>query len=311
MLANKRVMDCSIMDELDKKILIDLQKNCRVTYQELSRSYGISANAIRRRILNLEESGEISGYVVTLSIAMTGSNQLFGILTGDGTRDEVEMIDEMGSHPNILAASAYSNGTYAFVGDYITAQEMHELSSFLRKMKGVVSAEIHPTIIPTGQEMELSSLHLRILKTLIQEPRLSIVEVAEKSGLTARRVRRLLGQLEESGAVHFSALVELGADTGIPFIARIRWDERQTTYETIIDWLKQKYPLTSWENFISAAEPVLFSLFVGENLTEVNEMTREIRKHPHIESVITSISKYHKYYESARYNMLLKMIKNV
>jgi len=93
------------MDELDKKIMADLQKNCRVPYQELSRRYGVSANAIRRRVLNLEESGEIARYSITLSIAMTGSSQLFGILTGDGSRDEIEMIDEMGAHPNISAAA--------------------------------------------------------------------------------------------------------------------------------------------------------------------------------------------------------------
>jgi len=299
------------MDELDKKILADLQKNCRLSYQELSRRYGVSANAIRRRVMNLEATGEIAGYSVLLSIAITGSSQLFGFLTGDGSRDEVEMIDEMGSHPNILAAAAYSNGIYAFVGMYDTAQEMHELSSYLRRIKGVLSAEIHPTIISTGMGMELTPLHLRILKVLLPEPRLSVVEIAERSGLTARRVRRLLGQLEESRAVFFNALIELGADRSIPFIARIRWDESKTTYEPIVDWLKEKYPLSSWENFISAIEPVLFSLLAGENLTEVNEMTREIRRYPHVLSVITTISKYHKFYHDVRYIKLKEMIENV
>jgi DNA-binding Lrp family transcriptional regulator len=300
-----------IMDELDKKILAELQNNCRITYQELSRRYGVSANAIRRRIMNLEETGEISGYAVTLSVGMTGSSQLFGILTGDGSRDEVEIIDEMGLHPNIIAAAAYSNGTYAFVGNYATTQQMHDLSSYLRGIKSILSAEIHPTIIPTGQRMELTPLHLRILKALIQEPRLPVVEIAERSGLTARRVRRLLGQLEESGAVHFNTLIELGADTSIPFIAIIRWDERATTYEHIIEWLKEKYPLASWENFISAMEPVIFSLIAGENLTQVNEMTREIRRHPHVVSVITTISTHHKFFTSYRRSKLREMIENV
>jgi len=300
-----------IMDELDKKLMAVLEKNCRITYQELSRRYGVSANAIRRRVMNLEETGEISKYIVALSIAMTGSSQLFGFLTGDGSRDEVEMIDEMGSHQNIIASAAYSNGTYAFVGNYDTTQEMHDISSYLRRIKGVLSAEIHPTIIPSGQGMNLTPLHLRILKVLIEEPRLPIVEIAEKSGLTSRRVRRLLGQLEESGAVQFRALLELGADTSIPYIARIRWDERSTNYESMIEWLKQKYPLSSWENFVSAIEPVLFALLAGENLTEVNETTREIRRHPHVESVITTTCTYHKFFRNIRHEKLLELIRNV
>ncbi|MFW9976367.1 MAG: Lrp/AsnC family transcriptional regulator, partial [Candidatus Thorarchaeota archaeon] len=109
------------MDEIDQKLLADLSKNCRLTYQELSRRYGFSANAIRRRIMNLEATGEISGYAVTLSIGVTRSSQLFGFLTGDGSRDEVELTEEIGSHPNIIAAAAYSNGIYAFVGEYVVA----------------------------------------------------------------------------------------------------------------------------------------------------------------------------------------------
>jgi len=290
--------------------MAELAKNCRVTYQELSRRYGISANAVRRRVLNLEETGEIAGYYVSLSIGMTGSSQIFGFLTSDGSRDEVEMIDEMGAHPGIAAASAYSNGTYAFVGHYATTQELHDLSSYLRKIKGVQSAEIHTIITPSGQAMQLSPLHLRILKALLHEPRLSIVEVAARSGLTARRVRRILGQLEESGAVQFRALLELGADTSIPFIARIRWDERKTTYTPIIDWLHQKYPLGFWQPFISASEPIVFALFAAEGLTEVNEISREIRRQPHIRSVSTIISIYHKYYTSARIEELRKLIES-
>lgn len=248
---------------------------------------------------------------MTLSIGMTGSSQLFGFLTSDGSRDEVEMIDEIGAHSNVSAAAAYSNGTYAFVANYDSAQELHELSIFLRRIKGVVDTEIHPTIIPPGQKMELTKLHLRVLKVLIEEPRLSIVEIANRSGLTARRVRRILGQLQENGAVQFKALVELGAASGIPFIARIRWNEKRTTYGSIIEWLERKYPLAVWEHFISATEPILFTLLAGENLTNVNEIAREIRRHPDIESVITSISKFHKFFPSLRYNKLLEMIKAV
>ena len=86
--------------------------------------------------------------------------------------------------------------------------------------------------------MELLPLHLRILKWLLEEPRISIVELAKKSGLTARRVRRLLDQLEQSGAVRFRALIELGAASSIPFIAKITWDEKQTTYEPILEWIE-------------------------------------------------------------------------
>ena len=296
------------MDEIDKNLIAELQRNCRVSYQQLSRSYGISANAIRRRILNLEETGEIAGYNVYLSPAMIGAEHLFGLLTSDGSRDEVELVDEIGSNANVIAAAAYSNGTFALVAEYRGPEELMKVSSFLRKLDGIIAAELHPILGPYGTHMELLPLHLRILKWLLEEPRISIVELAKKSGLTARRVRRLLDQLEQSGAVRFRALIELGAASSIPFIAKITWDEKQTTYEPILEWIEKTYPLIHWESFISASEPVLYSLLAAENLTQVTNITREIRKHPPVLGVITIISKYHKFFPNYRQNKLREMI---
>lgn len=297
------------MDELDTKILGVLGQNCRVSYQELSRRYGISANAIRRRILNLEESGEISGYSLLLTAEMLGVHRILGILTSDGSRDEVEVMDEIGNHFGVIASAAYSNGTYALIGEYRTSEELLGLTSHLRRIDSIQNSEIHQIIQGTGSPFQLSKMHLRILKTLINEPRLSVVEISNKSGLTARRVRRLLGQLEESGAVRFQALLELGAAATIPFLARVTWDERKTNYQDVRDIITQTYPLSHWETYVSASEPVLYSLLAVEGLVEVNELTRALRRNDKIESVKALISMFHKFYESITRQTLLDLIK--
>jgi len=296
------------MDELDMKILGDLGSNCRVSYQELSRRYGISANAIRRRVLNLQESGEIGGYSLMLSPAMVGVNRILGLLTADGSRDEVEVMDEIGSHSGVIASASYSNGIYALVGEYTSTEELLDLSSYFRKIESIEKTEVHQTIVPLGTQMELSRMHLRVLKPLLLEPRLSVVEVSKKSGLTARRVRRLLNQLEESGAVRFQALLKLGAANSIPFLARVTWDERIANYQEILDWIAKSYPLSHWETFVSATEPVLYSLLAVESLIEVNDVTRALRKYEKIQSVKALISKYHKFYPSITRLKLVEMI---
>ncbi|MGY5871012.1 MAG: Lrp/AsnC family transcriptional regulator [Candidatus Thorarchaeota archaeon] len=298
------------MDELDKKILGDLLKNCRVSYQELSRRYGISANAIRRRILNMEETGEISGYSLLLSAEMLGVYRVLGLLTSDGKRDEVEVMDEIGAHTGVIAAASYSNGIYALVGEYRTPDELHELTSHFRLIEGIEKSEIHQIIQASRTQMELTKMHLRVLKPLVNEPRLSVVEISKESGLTARRVRRILNQLEESGAVEFRALVELGAATSIPFLARVTWDERKTNYQEVRDLIEQTYPLAHWETYVSASEPVLYSLIAVEGLVEVNNVTRNLRRHEKIESVSAVISMFHKFYPSITRQTLLQMIED-
>jgi Lrp/AsnC family leucine-responsive transcriptional regulator len=296
------------MDELDVKILGDLATNCRVSYQELSRRYGISANAIRRRVLILEESGEISGYSLMLSAEMLGVHRVFGLLTSNGSRDEVEVMDEIGNHFGVIAAASYSNGTYALVGEYRSSEELLELTSHLRRIESIESVEIHQIIQGPSHPFKLSKMHLRILKHLIDDPKLSVVDIANQSGLSARRVRRLLSQLEESGCVEFRALLELGAATSIPFLARVTWDERKATYQEIRDLISEAYPLSHWETYVSASEPILYSLIAVEGLVQVNDVTRALRRHDKIDSVKALISMFHKFYESITRQTLLDMI---
>jgi DNA-binding Lrp family transcriptional regulator len=275
----------------------------------LSRKYDISANAIRRRILNLEESGVISGYSIALSPAMTETDYMFGILSTDGSRDEVEMVDAIGESKNILAAAAYTDGYYVFVAEYHGAEDQHQLGSFLRTLESVKHAELHTIVGGWGSKMKLTKTHLRVLEPLLTDPRLPIVEVAQLTGLTARRVRRLIRELEEGGALRFQALPELGAATSVPYIVRITWDERTADYSTISEWLVKDFPIAHWETYISAAEPVIFTLFVADDITELTETTRAIRANEHVTSVKVIIGSYHKYFSSHRYENLKKMVK--
>lgn len=297
------------MDELDRNILTDLERNCRISYQELSRKYGISANAIRRRILNLEESGVISGYSISLAPAMTGTDSVFGLLSTNGSRDEVEMVEVIGSSKYVLAAAAYSDGVYAFVAEYNGPEELQELGSFLRGLDSVENAELHTFIRSWGTEMKLTKTHLRVLEPLLEDPKLAVVDIAQKTGLTARRVRRLLRELEEGGSLRFSALTELGATTSLPYIVRILWDEKTATYETITEWLQKEYALQHWETYVSATEPVIFSLLVADDITDLTETVRSIRQSEHITSVKALIAGYHKYFSSYRHEKLVQMVR--
>jgi DNA-binding Lrp family transcriptional regulator len=295
---------------MDKRILTDLQYNCRISYQEFSRKYGISANAIRRRILNLEESGVISGYSIALSPAMTNTDFLFCLLSTDGTRDEVEMVDEIGTSKNVLAAASYTDGTYALVAEYHGPQELQEIGTFLRTLESVENAEIHTFIRSWGAKMNLTKTHLRVLAPLLDDPRLPIVDVAQQAGLTARRVRRLIRELEESGVLHFTALLELGAATSLPFIVQIHWNEKTATYSTITDWLLKDYPLQHWETYVSASEPVIYSLLVADDLTHLTATVRSIRQNEHVTSAKVLIGGHHKYFSSYRHQLLIDMVRD-
>jgi len=66
-----------MIDEIDRKILIELQNDCRQPLSELSEKAGLSASACHRRIKILEENGTIERYAARLSGESLGYNMTF------------------------------------------------------------------------------------------------------------------------------------------------------------------------------------------------------------------------------------------
>ena len=50
------------IDDIDRRILRELQVNARATFDELAPAVGLSASAVLRRVKRLEASGVIVGY---------------------------------------------------------------------------------------------------------------------------------------------------------------------------------------------------------------------------------------------------------
>lgn len=60
------------LDKIDKSILSQLQKNCRITIKELSENLGLSPTPVFERIKKMENVGLIERYVALIDPAMLG-----------------------------------------------------------------------------------------------------------------------------------------------------------------------------------------------------------------------------------------------
>ena len=60
------------LDQTDMKILELISKNSRIEYKELAEKIKLTANAIKYRIKNLEKSGIIKGYTISIDIRKLG-----------------------------------------------------------------------------------------------------------------------------------------------------------------------------------------------------------------------------------------------
>ena len=230
------------MDSIDKGILRALSDNCRITYRELALKFNISSSAIKKRVKKLEATGIITSYRLQVTAEMAGINRLYGMLTTDGSQDEAEFVNTLGANDKIIAAASYTGGNYVLIAEFRDSQDLWEIGAFLRTFDCVNNIETHQLLRPLGQKMEFSKLHLRILKTLNDDPRMSIVDIAEKSRLTARRIRKLVNEIIEGKAIRFTTFVELGAAGSIPFLMRIHGTNAQLTTVQFSHGLKRPLP---------------------------------------------------------------------
>ncbi|UCE10912.1 MAG: winged helix-turn-helix transcriptional regulator [Candidatus Thorarchaeota archaeon] len=280
------------MDLTDKRILLELDKDCRASYENLGRILGISANAVKKRVDKLISSGVIEEFSVVLRQAMTGADYLIAEVQTDGNEDEETFANTLGANEMINQVGLIADPTgrsYLVHAEYVGTQGLMKLGRFLRALENVTQVDLHTLLIGQGKRMDLTKLHLRVLRQLMNDARMQIGEIAERSGLTARRVRKAIQELQESEAFWFATRWNLSLGESTQFYVRINRDTQVMDHNEVDEWMRGQFPLEYWYSYVSAIEPVIFAKFVTEHFRQAEPISRVIKAAPFAVSTNTMI----------------------
>ena len=253
---------------------------------------GITATAVKKRVMKLLEGGMIDRFITTLNFEMIDSDLVLAIVQTDGSEFEEDFINELGEPPFVFQVSPIAcgkGGLYAVFAVTSGLSGLSEFGTFIRTLKPVTNSDIHVLLYPKGQKVDLTKTQLRVLKYLVENPRMSIVEIADLSGMTARRIRRTIEELQEGEGILFAVIWNLGIGGLTEVLLRIEWDEKNADHDSVIAWLSKRYPLEYWSPFISAAFPVIFARFVVEKLETIESIAREVKRAPFVKSLSTLV----------------------
>jgi DNA-binding Lrp family transcriptional regulator len=292
------------MDPMDKKILWELHEDCRMSYQKLSNILGISANAVKKRVAKLIETGVIYNFTAMLSLDYLKSEALYGLVYTDGEEDEEQFIQKLGSNPMVHVVGTIASGgggAYNFFAQYIGSQGLSELGRFVRTLEHVTQTEMFPLLIPKdhrgvqalpirGKEIggEFTRTELKVLRWLVDDSRMSISDVASHSGLTARRVGRTIEQLKDKG-VMFSVRWNLSAGGYDQVMIRTHVDEKKLAITEVAEWVRERFPNQFWLPYVSADEPIVFLSFVVSNMQEAEDIAQTLKRADFVKSTKVSV----------------------
>lgn len=274
------------MDEIDKGILFGMLQNCRTPYRTLAQQFKMTANAVKKRVQKLVDTGVIVQFTAELSPAMVDGENFLAVISTDAGENEEDFLHLIGSHNLVREIGVLSGSAYLAMGTYVGSESLRDLGSFLRSVENVSNVELHNLVKDAlhGKKTDLTKLQLRVLRCLVGDPRMPTKKISELTGLTVRRTRTTIRNLLECGAVSLGIRWNLSAGDGFVFLLRIQWDEKTGSLEDVLLFIGKNFPVAFYGPLVSATEPVVFAVFVVEQFKDADQISKKISGAPFVAS---------------------------
>ena len=296
------------LDLIDRKILLELDKNCRTPEKQIAKVVGRSREAVKYRIQQLEKKGIIDGYLTTINPSKFGYH-LFKIflqvenkeeerqklITYLKTKEQIYWIGLAEGNWDMIFATYAKNQVEFFEikNDILTKfnniiikmatgelVDVHQyLKHFLLPQHFKSVKEWEKTLIWGGitENNEIDKLDKQIIQILSNNARIPITELSKKVNSTQSIVRSRIKHLEELNIIQAYRisldLNKLGLEfyKAIIYLKQLPSHRKAAFYEYVKNHPKIIYfirTFTPWEIELE---------FVVESYLEFNEIIRELR----------------------------------
>ncbi len=299
------------MDDIDWAILREVGRNCRISYRELAKRVGLSTTAAMSRVASMQKDGTLVDFSVRPSDAMIGAEHYVAILHTDASEDIEEFIGQIGALPETIIVGELASTigrSYVVEGQCIGSARLQGIGRILRGLHGVTEVELHPVTRfkrPRGGKMDLTRHHLLVLRSLAKDARLPVNEIAEETGLTRRRVRRILKSLTETRAFLFTARGDFTKKRMTELVIRTHYDDYDSSLRAFEGCRETTAETGLYDVCYSATDPVAFVWFMVDDIREVDRVSKALSKEPFVVSTTPMVLKsMHKFPWFARLKLL-------
>jgi Lrp/AsnC family transcriptional regulator, leucine-responsive regulatory protein len=285
------------MDLIDKKILCELDVNCRTPLSKMAKKLRIGRNVLDYRIKKLEKDKIITNYICSVNLGKLGykSYKVYCKMKAMTSIKEKEFIEFVKNEKRVLhLIKTQGSYDYSFV---IAVQNVKELDSFLTEVKSrfrevlddyIVSIvvysrifKLHKLLLGEKQEtikfdrysedikeIELTEKDKKILEILSQEANISLIDLAEKSGYTIDIVKYRLKDLTQKIVSSFRVIVDMNKLSYFHYVVMLKIRNSSSKEEdNLVSWCETK------KNIIYLTKRIgSFDYEINVAITDINDL---------------------------------------
>jgi DNA-binding Lrp family transcriptional regulator len=282
------------VDPKDWALMWALEYDPRLSFQALAERFDVSPNAIKNRYNRLKKQRILGRGYAALSREMVGVEDIIAVISTDGSEKGSELMKEIATHPAGCEIYRTGDRRYELWSMVSGTTEAFGLKLFLEKLDSVIHVEMRPIVFvfphmppdyfmqTRGKKVNFTHNQLLVLRQLVESMRMPVSKIAKETGLTSRRVRKIISELQWGGGVHLINGYNPFALGDMEYRLKIWFDSTQTTGQDFAKVLAEKYPNEFWWSSVTTNEPILDVGLIINDANQVPPIIREIKANPYI-----------------------------
>ena len=207
-----------MVDKLDLKIISLLSMNCRISYRNISSIVDLTPNAVKRRVNKMISSGIIKDFVVRVNPYLFGYEKEYSLTITNITRkfkeedivNKLRLVGEM-----LVYAKQLGGSSICVLAVKSQSEERIKLINDLLK-PAVIEKSIFANYKSTS--IEIQTTDLKIIKSLLLNPRMQIEEISKYTSLSTKTIARWFEKMKTHQILQFTIIRDMSSTQLVGYI---------------------------------------------------------------------------------------------
>ncbi|HEX9320238.1 MAG TPA: winged helix-turn-helix transcriptional regulator [Nitrososphaeraceae archaeon] len=278
-------MTRTTLDELDGKILQTLSRNCRVSYSSLGSEIGLTAKSVKARVKKMQSSGIIDSFIVKVNPLVFGYSKFYILVLRitSKTTDEKQIRRNL----SLLGEILYTGHILGNISTFKLAirKEAEEKIGLLVDMIGKDMLIQNQTVAFQNVREQPTYIDFKIMRCLLDRPRMEISDIAERISRSSKTVARRLEKLIENHVLEFTLQFNFTAIRGY-IVSVVSANIEKGSYGKIFEksYSDFKDSFCIYSPMLSE-EDVIYWLFFSKDVFALNSVVRKVESYLGVKKV--------------------------